>query len=64
MAAAEFVVNENNLHGWLKRCRDKPNMSFPGSGKLRDLKLYCYLLKQPIESRRYPSCWALTLWYG
>lgn len=32
--AAELGVNENTLHGWLKRYRDKPNMPFPGSGKL------------------------------
>ncbi|MBT9140629.1 MAG: hypothetical protein DDT30_01207 [Dehalococcoidia bacterium] len=32
--AADLGVNENTLHGWLKRYRDKPNMPFPGSGNL------------------------------
>jgi len=32
--AADLGVNENTLHGWLKRYRDKPNKPFPGSGKL------------------------------
>lgn len=32
--AAELGVNENTLHGWLKRFREKPVDPFPGSGKL------------------------------
>lgn len=32
--AAELGINENTLHGWLKRYREKPNAPFPGSGKL------------------------------
>ena len=35
-AAAELGVNENTLHGWLKKYRDTPSQPFPGSGKLRD----------------------------
>lgn len=34
--AAELGVNENTLHGWMKRYRDKPSTPFPGSGKLSD----------------------------
>ncbi|XEQ94787.1 hypothetical protein SCACP_36860 [Sporomusa carbonis] len=30
--AAELGINENTLHGWLKRYREKPVMPFPGSG--------------------------------
>ena len=32
--AAELGVNENTLHGWIKRFREKPDTPFPGSGKL------------------------------
>ena len=32
--AADLGVNENTMHGWLKRYREKPMMPFPGSGKL------------------------------
>jgi len=32
--AADLGVNENTLHGWLKRYREKPVMPFPGSGNL------------------------------
>ena len=32
--AAELGVNENTLHGWIKRSREKPDTPFPGSGKL------------------------------
>jgi len=32
--AADLGVNENTLHGWLKRYREKPILPFPGSGKL------------------------------
>lgn len=32
--AAELGVNENTLHGWIKRYREKPSLPFPGSGKL------------------------------
>lgn len=32
--AAELGINENTLHGWLKRYREKPIMPFPGSGNL------------------------------
>lgn len=32
--AAELGINENTLHGWIKRSREKPEMPFPGSGKL------------------------------
>lgn len=32
--AAELGINENTLHGWLKRFREKPVDPFPGSGKL------------------------------
>jgi Transposase. len=32
--AAELGVNENTLHGWIKRSREKTEMPFPGSGKL------------------------------
>lgn len=34
--AAELGVNENTLHGWLKRYREKEGNPFPGSGKLSD----------------------------
>ncbi|MCX7781970.1 MAG: transposase [Negativicutes bacterium] len=32
--AAELGINENTLHGWLKKYREKPDTPFPGSGKL------------------------------
>lgn len=32
--ATELGINENTLHGWLKKYREKPNAPFPGSGKL------------------------------
>ncbi|MBS3948440.1 MAG: transposase [Dethiobacter sp.] len=32
--AAELGINENTLHGWIKRYREKPSLPFPGSGKL------------------------------
>jgi transposase len=32
--AADLGVNENTLHGWIKRYRDKPMAPFPGSGRL------------------------------
>lgn len=32
--ADELGINENTLHGWIKRYRDKPSLPFPGSGKL------------------------------
>jgi transposase len=32
--AADLGVNENTLHGWVKRYREKPDGPFPGSGKL------------------------------
>ena len=32
--AAELGINENTLHGWLKRYREKSVDPFPGSGKL------------------------------
>lgn len=32
--AEELGVNENTLHGWVKRYREKPINPFPGSGKL------------------------------
>ena len=32
--ATELGVNENTLHGWIKRYREQPNTPFPGSGKL------------------------------
>jgi len=32
--AAELGVNENTMHGWIKRYREKPSLPFPGSGKL------------------------------
>ena len=34
--AAELGVNENTLHGWLKRYREKEGNPFPGSGKVSD----------------------------
>ena len=34
--AAELGINENTLHGWMKRYREKPSTPFPGSGKLSD----------------------------
>lgn len=32
--AADIGINENTLHGWVKRSREKPDTPFPGSGKL------------------------------
>jgi transposase len=32
--AEDLGINENTLHGWLKRYREKPIDPFPGSGKL------------------------------
>ncbi|MHC1762671.1 MAG: transposase [Negativicutes bacterium] len=32
--AADLGINENTLHGWVKRFCEKPNTPFPGSGKL------------------------------
>jgi transposase len=32
--AADLGVNENTLHGWIKRYREKPMAPFPGSGRL------------------------------
>jgi len=32
--AVDLGVNENTLHGWIKRYRDKPMAPFPGSGRL------------------------------
>lgn len=32
--AAELGINENTLHGWLKKYRERPDAPFPGSGKL------------------------------
>ncbi|WP_027351950.1 transposase [Desulfotomaculum nigrificans] len=32
--AKELGVNTNTLHGWLKKFREKPDVPFPGSGKL------------------------------
>lgn len=32
--ATELGINENTLHGWLKRYREKPTLPFPGSGNL------------------------------
>lgn len=32
--AADLGINENTLHGWIKRYREKPSVPFPGSGKL------------------------------
>ena len=32
--AADLGVNENTLHGWIARFREKPETPFPGSGKL------------------------------
>lgn len=34
--AADLGVNENTMHGWIKRHREKPVNPFPGSGKLSD----------------------------
>ena len=34
--AAELGINENTLHGWIKRYREKPRTPFPGSVKLSD----------------------------
>lgn len=33
--AVELGINENTLHGWLKKYWDTPTEPFPGSGKLR-----------------------------
>lgn len=32
--AVELGVNENTLHGWIKRYKKKEDNPFPGSGKL------------------------------
>ncbi len=32
--AVELGMNENTLHGWLKKYREKPDAPFPGSGNL------------------------------
>ncbi len=32
--AADLGVNENTLHGWVKKYRDKPMSPFPRSGRL------------------------------
>lgn len=32
--AADLGVNENTMHGWMKRYREKGEMPFPGSGRL------------------------------
>lgn len=32
--AKELGIKTNTLHGWLKRYREKPEVPFPGSGKL------------------------------
>lgn len=32
--ADELGVNENTLHGWMKKYREKPSSPFPGSGNL------------------------------
>ena len=32
--AAELGINENTLHGWIKKYREKPSMPFIGSGNL------------------------------
>lgn len=34
--AAELGINENTLHGWIKRHKQKQDNPFPGSGKLSD----------------------------
>lgn len=34
--AAELGVNENTLHVWIKRYKEKDGNPFPGSGKLSD----------------------------
>ena len=34
--AAELGINENTLHGWIKRYKQKQDNPFPGSGKLSD----------------------------
>jgi transposase len=34
--AADLGVNENTMHGWLKRYREKTANPFPGSGRLSD----------------------------
>lgn len=34
--ATELGVNENTLHGWIKRYKQKQDTPFPGSGKLSD----------------------------
>lgn len=54
--AAELGVNENTLHGWIKKYRDQPNTPFPGSGnltpedeRLRKLERENRELKEEIE---------------
>lgn len=32
--AKELGIKTNTLHGWLKKYREKPEVPFPGSGKL------------------------------
>ena len=32
--AAELGINKHTMYGWVKRYREKPEMPFPGSGKL------------------------------
>lgn len=34
--AAELGVNENTLHGWIKRYKEKEDNPFPSSGNLSD----------------------------
>jgi len=34
--AADLGINENTMHGWVKRYREKSATPFPGSGKLSD----------------------------
>jgi len=34
--AVELGVNENTLHGWIKRSKEKQDNPFPGSSKLSD----------------------------
>jgi len=35
VVAAELGVNKNTMNGWVRKYREKPEMPFPGSGKLR-----------------------------